>query len=164
MKKSLLMGAVPTLALAATTGTVKGHNVTVVNPNAENLTDALGITTDRAKELMNDIITACKTAISAGKNALTLMQIIAIASQHAQNDNELVMCTAVVSEAYAREDLQGLADETTQANGEDATNTTTASADQDEEGNDDEQDFAQFLQMMMAQAAGEAITSEKGKY
>lgn len=160
--KKIALKANSTLLAAVTTPIVApkanvGHHITIVDANADSLEGSLGIDGDRAEELERDIIDACDVVIKVKKGArLTLVQVIAIASAHAQSDNELVLATAVISEAYARRDWKGLKSEIEKKLAETTGNSATIGGETSIEDNDD-QGFAAFLKAMMNAQAGEGM-------
>lgn len=142
--------------------TASGHNVTILDVNSDDIASALGISDDRKKELEHDIITAATRA--AGGEKLTLLQVIAIASQHAQSDNELVLATALISEAFGRQDLDGLIDQTKQ-NLNEGTDDKQPSDESVEASSSDDEDqvpegFAAFMKMMQGDRADQLAGAE----
>lgn len=157
-KKSALE-AVPQMTIPTPVGG-NGHHLVIKDANATDIFLALGIEVDRKRELEQDTIEACKKVIrenvgNAGGASLTLLQLITIASTHAQTDNELVLATLLITEAYVNNGFEALMDQTSEDLGLSAETTTEDTLNQDETPGDEDinEGFGEFFRQMFSERA-----------
>lgn len=149
------------------------HGLVIVDTNATDLATALGINEDRRKELDKDIILAIGNAENG--TAKSLVDLIFVASQHAQSDNEMGYAIATITEAFAfnnagaapmsamRQNLEakdGI--EPTDESVEARDGGINGSADEDTDGLPE--GLGEFLRQMLAQRAAAYAQSEQDEY